>query len=154
MAMTNNEMKDKILKNVKENIAISNIKEELKNENKENKNVIYSMLSTCAVVLIVGIVFINNPFGRTTDNAENQNISMNDVLENSMETDITQNIININKIEKPSVVDYYEIAKMLNDFNELQVEELEEYYKTKILPNYIPNNLNMKKNTFGFYEKN
>ncbi|MBO5141811.1 MAG: hypothetical protein J6C46_02220, partial [Clostridia bacterium] len=152
--MTNNEMKDKILKNVKENIAISNIKEELKNENKENKNVIYSMLSACAVVLIVGIVFINNPFDRTTDNAENQNISMNDVLENSMETDITQNIININKIEKPSVVDYYEIAKMLNDFKELQVEELEEYYKTKILPNYIPNNLNMKKNTFGFYEKN
>ena len=82
--MTNNEMKDKILKNVKENIAISNIKEELKNENKENKNVIYSMLSTCAVVLIVGIVFINNPFGRTTDNAENQNNSINYVLENSM----------------------------------------------------------------------
>ena len=152
--MTNNDMKDKILKNVKENIAISNIKEEFKNENKENKNVIYSMLSACAVVLIVGIVFINSPFGRTKDVAENQNISINDVLENSMETDITQNIININKIEKPSVVDYYEIAKMLNDFKELQVDELEEYYKTKILPNYIPNNLSMKKNTFGFYEKN
>lgn len=34
--MTNNEMHDRILKNVKENIAISNIKEEFKNENKEN----------------------------------------------------------------------------------------------------------------------
>ena len=32
--MTNNDMKDKILKNVKENIAISNIKEEFKNEKK------------------------------------------------------------------------------------------------------------------------
>ena len=152
--MTNNEMKNKILKNVKENIAISNIKEEFKNENKGNKNVKYSVLSACAVVLIVGIVFINNPFGRTTDNAENQKISMNDVLENSMETDITQNIININKIEKPSVVDYYEIAKMLNDFKELQVEELEEYYKTKILPDYIPDNLSIKEKNFGIYEKN
>ena len=152
--MTNNDIKDKILKNVKENIAISNIKEELKNENKGNKNVIYSMLSACAVVLLVGIVFINSPFGSSTDTAENQNISINDTLENSMETDIVKNIININKIEKPSVVDYYEIAKMLNDFKELQVEELEEYYKTKILPNYIPNDLSIKKNTFGFYEKN
>ena len=104
--MTNNEMNDKILKNVKENIAISNIKEEFKNENKGNKNVIYSMLSACAVALIVGIVFINNPFGRTKDIAENQNVSMNDVLENSMETDINQKSINIKKIEKPSVVDY------------------------------------------------
>ena len=152
--MTNNDIKDKILKNVKENRAISNIKEELKNENKGNKNVIYSMLSACAVVLLVGIVFINSPFGSSTDTAENQNISINDTLENSMETDIVKNIININKIEKPSVVDYYEIAKMLNDFKELQVEELEEYYKTKILPNYIPNDLSIKKNTFGFYEKN
>ena len=152
--MTNNDMKDKILKNVKENIAISNIKEELKNENEGNKNVIYSMLSVCVVALIVGIVFINNPFGRITDNAENQNISINDVLENSMETDIVQNIININKIEKPEKVAYNEIALMLNDFKVLQVEELEEYYKTKILPNYIPNNLSIKKNTFGFYKKN
>ena len=112
------------------------------------------MLSACAVVLLVGIVFINSPFGSSTDTAENQNISINDTLENSMETDIVKNIININKIEKPSVVDYYEIAKMLNDFKELQVEELEEYYKTKILPNYIPNDLSIKKNTFGFYEKN
>ena len=152
--MTNNDMKDKILKNVKENIAISNIKEELKNENKGNKNVKYSVLSACAVVLIVGIVFINNPFGRSTDTAENQNISINDTLENSMETDIIQNIININKIEKPEKVAYNEIALMLNDFKVLQVEELEEYYKTKILPNYIPDNLSIKKNTFGFYEKN
>lgn len=148
--MTNNDMKDKILKNVKENIAISNIKEEFKNEKKGNKNVIYSMLSACAVFLIVGIVFINNPFGRSTESNSNTSGAVEDILE----TGIVQNIININKIEKPKEVAYQEIALMTNDFKVLQLEELEEYYKTKILPNYIPNNLNIKNNTLGIYEKN
>lgn len=152
--MTNNEMHERILKNVKENIAISNIKEEFKNENKGNKNVKYSMLSACAVVLLVGIIFINNPFGRSTDNVENQNMAMNDVLENSVGAGVIQNNININKIEKPEETVYQEIALMLDDFKIIQIEELNEYYETKILPSYIPVNLEIKEKQFGIYEKN
>ena len=59
--MENNYLKENIRKNIKERIAISNIREEFYME-KNNKKVIYSILTACAVfILCIGISMnINN----------------------------------------------------------------------------------------------
>lgn len=54
--MNSDDMKEKIRMNVKENIAISNIRKEFDMKNKNNKKVIYGILSACAMfILCVGI---------------------------------------------------------------------------------------------------
>lgn len=57
--MENNELKNKVQKNVKENIAISNIRKELDMERRKNKKIFYGILSTCAVFVLCGVVLIN-----------------------------------------------------------------------------------------------
>ena len=57
--MENNELKSRILKNVKEDIAISAIRKELNMEKVRKQKRIYGILSTCAVFMIVVAVFIN-----------------------------------------------------------------------------------------------
>ena len=149
--MTNNDIKDKILMNVKENIAISNIKKEIASEKKENKNVIYSVISACAVILIVGIVSLNNGFGRTTESDINQSIADESILE----TETIQNVIKINSINRPELKTYQEIALLLDDYKKMSKEELENYYQTKIFPNYIPVELKINDaEHYGIYSRN
>lgn len=58
--MKNNELKEKVLKNVKENIAISNICEEMGvSKKKERKFFVYKTLSACAAVILIGAIFVN-----------------------------------------------------------------------------------------------
>ena len=54
--MENNELKENIRKKVKEKIAVSNIREEFDMKKINNKKIIYTISSICAVfVLCIGI---------------------------------------------------------------------------------------------------
>ncbi len=59
--MKNNDLlKEKVLKNVKENIAISNICEEMGvAKKKEHKFFVIKTLSACAAVILIGAIFVN-----------------------------------------------------------------------------------------------
>ena len=60
MVMDNNELKNRIQKNVKENIAISNIREEIDMNNVKNKKVFYGVLSSCAMIMLCAVVIVNS----------------------------------------------------------------------------------------------
>lgn len=66
--MKNNELKEKILKNVKENIAISNIAKEMKEERNINRSVWIKSLTTCAAVVLIGVLFSNNNMTKSNEN--------------------------------------------------------------------------------------
>lgn len=56
MAMKNNELREKIRKNIKEEIAVSNIRKEFDMKTNKNKKVIYVLSSICAVFILgIGI---------------------------------------------------------------------------------------------------
>ena len=48
--MNNNELKEKIKKNLKEEIAISNIKNDLKTRTAKNKKITFTILSFCLIL--------------------------------------------------------------------------------------------------------
>lgn len=86
--MKNNELKDKVLKNVKENIAISNICEEIgMDKKKERKFFVYKTLSACAAVILIGAVFVNNLNVKQIGNSLAQNATDN-ILVGKNESDM------------------------------------------------------------------
>ena len=86
--MKNNELKDKVLKNVKENIAISNICEEIgMDKKKERKFFVYKTLSACAAVILIGAVFVNNLNVKQIGNSLAQNAADN-ILVGKNESDM------------------------------------------------------------------
>ena len=86
--MKNNELKDKVLKNVKENIAISNICEEIgMDKKKERKFFVYKTLSACAAVILIGAVFVNNLSVKQIGNSLAQNAADN-ILVGKNESDM------------------------------------------------------------------
>lgn len=54
--MENNKLKEKVLNNVKENIALSNIRDEINIKSLRNKKIFYSTLPTCAMIFVCAIV--------------------------------------------------------------------------------------------------
>lgn len=72
--MKNNELKDNLLKNVKEYIAISNITNEMKVKKRNNKVLIYKSLSTCAAVILIGAIFVNGNMHKSTENMASQQV--------------------------------------------------------------------------------
>lgn len=58
--MDYNELKDKIQKNIKEDIAISNMKKEISMNKVKDKKVLYTILSSCAVFFICGMIATHN----------------------------------------------------------------------------------------------
>lgn len=61
--MDNNELKNRIRNNVKENIAISNVREEINMNKIRNKKIFYGVLSSCAMFIICAVVIINSKIG-------------------------------------------------------------------------------------------
>ena len=55
--MENSELKEKIRKNIKEEIAVSNIRKEFDMKSKKNKKIIY-WLTSCVAVFILGFGII------------------------------------------------------------------------------------------------
>jgi hypothetical protein len=105
MVMKNNTLKDKVLKNVKENIAISNIVKEIEQEKTINRLVLMKSLTTCAAVVLIGIFFINNNMTKSNENMASQQVkdemivgkleseNKNDLKENSVQDSINSAII-------------------------------------------------------------
>ena len=77
--MENNQLKEKIRKNIKEEIAISNIRKEFDMKNNENRKIIYIISSICALFILVIGIFIgtnkidNNLFREFGKVEENKN---------------------------------------------------------------------------------
>lgn len=99
--MNNNELKEKIKKNLKEEIAISNIKNDLKTRTAKNKKITFTILSFC-LILGLGIgIFIK---------ANNSN---NDLLQDtSAKLDIDVKAIEIDNLpEKFKFIENISIPK-------------------------------------------
>ena len=120
--MENNELKEKIRKNIKEEIAISNIRKEFGMKTNRNKKIIYTISSVCAVfILAIGILVGT---GQLNDNI---NISEN--------IDPKLNIkLNINKIKD------MEMTKLDLDVKNVEAKELPDKFnfmrKVKIPSEY------------------
>lgn len=70
--MENDELKEKIRKNIKENIAVSNIRKDISMRNIRNKRIIYTTLSACAMFIIALGIGINNNFILKNNRKENE----------------------------------------------------------------------------------
>ncbi len=101
--MKNDELKEKIRKNIKEEIAVSNIRKEFDMKTNRNKRIVYVISSICAVFILGIVIFIgtnklDNAFniGKTEQsnkNKEEQNIKLNvnkleDLAMTSLDADI------------------------------------------------------------------
>ena len=95
--MENNELKEKIRKNIKEEIAISNIRKEFGMKTNKNKKLVYAISSICAVFILGIGIFIgtsklnNNIFqdnsleiGKTEDKCLNIELNINILKDMSM----------------------------------------------------------------------
>ena len=95
--MENNELKEKIRKNIKEEIAISNIRKEFGMKTNKNKKLVYAISSICAVFILGIGIFIgtsklnNNIFqdnsleiGKTEDKGLNVELNINILKDMSM----------------------------------------------------------------------
>lgn len=98
--MENNKLKNQIQKNVKERIAISNIREEINMNKEKSRKVVYSVLASCAMLaLCVGILVTKTPYKESAIHQAK--------LENLKETkEELKTEININKIDKLLGIDY------------------------------------------------
>lgn len=84
--MKNNELKDKVLKNVKENIAISNITKKIEEEKTFNRSVLIKSLTTCAAVVLIGIFFISNNVTKSNENMVAQQVK-DDMIVGKLESE-------------------------------------------------------------------
>ena len=95
--MKDNELKEKIRKNIKEEIAISNIRKEFGMKTNKNKKLVYAISSICAVFILGIGIFIgtsklnNNIFqdnsleiGKTEDKCLNIELNINILKDMSM----------------------------------------------------------------------
>ena len=101
--MKNNELKDNVLKNVKENIAVSNITKEIEEERSVNKTILIKSLTTCAAVILIGIFLINNNMTKSNENMLEQQVKDEIIvgkLESENKNDLKENDIeeNINSV--------------------------------------------------------
>lgn len=109
--MENSELKEKIRKNVKEEIAVSNIRKEFNMKSKKNEEIIY-WITSCVAVVILGFGIIIGTNGITDLQSDKQN--KNKSLEIKL---------NINKIKEMSE------AKLDADVKTTEIEELTEKFK-------------------------
>ena len=81
--MKNNELKEKIRNNIREEIAISNIRKEFDMKKNKNKKIIYTISSMCAVFILgigvlIGTSNLNNKTlqGESLGKTENENMKI------------------------------------------------------------------------------
>lgn len=129
--MMDDELKSKVQKNVKEKIAISNIRKEVCMENKRNRKIMYIVLSSCAMfVLCAGILISKTPLKQSNDGTKQAKVEDLSKTDKALKTEIyineknaTEGILNIDaqfkKIDaKEANVDlrFAIEAKLPNDF--------------------------------------
>lgn len=135
--MENKELKDKIQKTVKENIAISAIKEEINMKKIKNKKIFYSILSTAAMFMICMVVIAGNKINVGEKESpsivakQNKQQGTEDLREEKSQTKL-----NINKIDDriglskmDADVKIIEITKLPEEFNFIKNIKIPEDYK-------------------------
>ena len=131
--MKNNDLKEKIRKNVKEQIAISNIRKEFDMKTNRNKKIVYIVSSICAVFILgIGIFIGTNKL--RADNIFKDNtlkIGKSEEQNENMEEDLKIEL-NINKLKDVSM------ARFDVDIKTIEIENLPEkfnFIKNIIIPN-------------------
>lgn len=119
--MENNELKERIRRNIKEEIAISNIRKEFGMKNNKNKKVIYAISSACAVVILVIGVFIGT--GNLNDNLLQNNLIGIGKTENNNNEGTLNVELNINKLKDIGM------TRLDVDIKTIEIESLPEKYK-------------------------
>ena len=95
--METNKLKQNIQKNIQENIAISNLKEEMCMNKGKNRKVVYGILASCAMfALCVGIVATKVPVGQNDDTLLQAKVEKEDLIQ---EKEKLETEIYINKVE-------------------------------------------------------
>lgn len=133
--MENNDLKEKIRKNVKEKIAVSNIREEFDMKGKKNKKKIYGLTSSVAVfVLGLGIIMGTNTLNN--NQIKNNHYEIADLQGNKQNKEESLEIkLNINKIKEMSAtsldadIETIEIEKLPEKFEFIKNIKIPEEYK-------------------------
>lgn len=117
MAMKNNELIEKIRKNIKEEIAVSNIRKEFDMKTNKNRKILYAISSICAVFILGIGIFI----GTGKMNNTGLEIGKTEVNKNKEESLVVE--LNINKLK---------IMEMLDldaDIKTIDIDKLPEEFK-------------------------
>lgn len=151
--MENKELKDKIQKTVRENIAISAIKEEINMKKIKSKKIFYSILSTAAMFMICMIVIAGNKINVGEKEspsivAKQDKQGIGDAREEKLKTEL-----NINKIDDSKGVSkmdadvkIIEITELSEEFNFIKNIKVPEGYKLEYSYNlYIKSNRDIDK---------
>lgn len=152
--MESRELKDKIQKTVRENIAISAIKEEINMKKIKNKKIFYSVLSTAAMFMICMVVIAGNKIN--IGEKENPSIVAKQNKQQGTEDlreEKSQTKLNINKIDDgigiskiDADVKIIEITELSEEFNFIKNIKVPEGYKLEYSYNlYIKSNRDIDK---------
>lgn len=115
--MENNKLKEKIRKNIKEKIAISNIRKEFDMKTGKNKKVIYMVSSLCAIFILVIGIFIGT--GKLNDNFQ---IGGTGNINDSQGEKVNIKL-NINNIKDMAMM------KLDGDIQKIEIKDLPEKFK-------------------------
>lgn len=135
--MKDNELKEKIRKNIKEEIAISNIGKEFDMKTNKNKKVIYVLSSICAVFILGIGIFVG----------VNHNLLLNNTVDIG-QTDAKDGVeLNINKIKDMAMTtldaDMYIVTFEYNNiYFDIETTGITENQLVDLLESIIDNSTN------------
>lgn len=147
--MENNNLKERIRNNVKEKIAVSNIREELDMKSKKSRKIIYGITSSAAVFILgVGIIIGTNTFNNSQ--IQDNHYEIADLQGDKQNKNESQEIkLNINKINEMSAtsldadIKTKEIEKLPEKFEFIKNIKMPEEYKIERSYNiYARNDIN------------
>lgn len=145
--MENNDLKEKIQKNVKERIAIANIRKEFKMKNSKNNKLIYWITSSAAIVIIgFGIIM-------GTDILKNPNYEIASLNQEKQKNEENLKIdLQINKIKEMGLVksdadiETIDIDKIPEEVKFMEnIITLQEFKQTDMYNIYVRSNPDTKK---------
>lgn len=142
--MENNNLKEQIRKNVKEKIAVSNIREEFDMKSKKSRKIIYGITSSAAVfILCIGIIIGTNTFNN--NQRQDKHCEIAD-LQGNKKNESQKINLNINKINEM-------LATSLDaDTKTIEIGELPE--KFEFIKNIkIPEEYNIE-SSYNIYTRN
>lgn len=131
--MENNNLKEQIRKNVKEKIAVSNIREEFDMKSKKSRKIIYGITSSAAVfILCIGIIIGTNTFNNNQIQDKHYEIAD---LQGNKKNESQKINLNINKINEmlatslDADVKTIEIGELPEKFEFIKNIKIPEEYK-------------------------
>ena len=114
--MQDNNLKERVRKSIKEEIAISNIRKEFDMKTSKNRKIIYAISSVCAMFILGVGIFMG------TDKLNNNNLFSNSLYTEKTEGNINIEL-NINKIKDMAV------ASLDADIKTIEISNMPEKFK-------------------------